>query len=86
MALVRTDVSEECFASNIRVIRIGECACLVVTVNVPSSPILVTLMMEAIHSTDTSVLTRAAQRYIQEVGILHSHLRENVKFYIALIG
>jgi hypothetical protein len=32
---------------------------LLVTANVPSSLILVTLMMEALHFSETSVLTRA---------------------------
>jgi hypothetical protein len=44
---------------------------LLVTANVlPSSPILVTLMMEALYSSDTSVLTRATLRLIPEGGIL----------------
>jgi hypothetical protein len=42
-----------------------------VTANVPSSPILVTLIMEAIRSSETSVLTRAIQRSIPECGILN---------------
>jgi hypothetical protein len=46
---------------------------------VPSSPILVILMMEAIHSSETSVLTRATRRKVPEDGIPHSHRRENVK-------
>jgi hypothetical protein len=97
--LVRTDVSEELYACIIRKRRIGELGTttytvflrgvrqLVVTVNVvPSSPILVTMMMGAICSSETSVLTRGTQRDMPEDGILHSYRRENLKSYIALTG
>jgi hypothetical protein len=57
---------------------------LLVTANVvPSSPILVTLMTEALHFSETSVLSRATQRNIPEDGILHSHNCQNLKSYIS---
>jgi hypothetical protein len=52
-----------------------------VTVNVPSSPILVTLMTEAIRSSETSVIIRTTRFNILEDGFLHSHYRENLKSY-----
>jgi hypothetical protein len=43
--------------------------------------ILVTLMMEAQNSSETSVLARTTGRNIPEDDILHSHCIENLKSY-----
>jgi hypothetical protein len=72
VGLVRTDVSEECIASIIRMTRIGELGMLAAR--------------EAIRSSETSVLTRPTLLNIPDDGILHSHRRENLIFYIELTG
>jgi hypothetical protein len=59
---------------------------LVIANVVPTSPIPVTLLMEEISSSETSVLTRATLRNIPVDDILHSHRRENLNSYAALTG
>jgi hypothetical protein len=66
VALIRTEVSEE-------VVFLRSMLRLLVTANVLSSPIL-TLIMEAIISTETRVLTRGTRRNISGVCILHVFL------------
>jgi hypothetical protein len=85
--LVRTDVSEECSVSIIRVTRIGELGTtLAVARNRSSSLILLILMMEALCSSETSVLTSVTRRNIQEHSVLYGHRHEKMKSYIALTG
>jgi hypothetical protein len=58
------------------------CRLPVTSIVVPSSLILVTLMMEALHSSGTPVFTKATWRNTPENSILYSHRREDLKSYI----
>jgi hypothetical protein len=84
VTLVTADVLEE--RSN-SIIFIRSLRLLLVTANVvPSLEILVTLMMVALYSSETSVLTSATGPLIPEDDILYSNRRENLKSYIPLTG
>jgi hypothetical protein len=71
VALVRTDVTDERIAFIIRVKRSELGTALTVTINRSTIRIYTfTLMMEAMRSSETSVLARATRRHIPKGGIL----------------
>jgi hypothetical protein len=96
VTLVKTEVSEGGIASIIREKRITELGTLAKRSNLrsvlqllvtakgfPCVLILFTMTLEAIRSSETSILTKATLRSIPEDDIRHSHRRENLKSYIA---
>jgi hypothetical protein len=94
--VVRTDVSEERIASIIRVVRIDELGTtlavtsnafrMLVIANVVPSLLIFTLIMQARHSFEALLHSRATRSNISADGILLSHRRGNLKSYIALTG
>jgi hypothetical protein len=100
--LVRTNVSEELTSSFISLTRREEIFLrsvirLIVTASVvPSSLILITLMKEAISSSETSVLTRAKRRKITgdavlcreavQANLIFDHVSYHVKYYVKKIS
>jgi hypothetical protein len=69
VAVVRTDVSEERIATIIEAKRISELGTTLVTDSVvPSSLVRSTLLLEAIPSSETLVLTKTVWRHIKEDG------------------
>jgi hypothetical protein len=84
VALVRNDVSEERIASIVSVTRIDELGTTLAVTNnrrTLRKDTLVTLMMEAIQFSETSVLKRAARSKIQE----HVSLQKRPSFRNAVI-
>jgi hypothetical protein len=74
VTVLRTDVSKEYIASIFRVERISQLRSviqLLVTAAVSISLILAAVMMEAIRSSETWLLTRATRRNIPEDGIVN---------------
>jgi hypothetical protein len=86
VTLVRTDASEQFIASIIRMIK-NQRDSEIVTTNVPSLLILFTVMMEAIRSSETSVLTSTTLRHIPEDDILQniSHTQSYSMYFISAI-
>jgi hypothetical protein len=56
--------------SDVQLVFLHSMLWLLVTANIPSSPIVVTLMMEAVRFSETSVFVRTARCHIPEEGIL----------------
>jgi hypothetical protein len=82
VARVKTGVSEELLRRNTTFLR-GFIRLLGTANIVPSAPILVTLIMDATLSSETSVLTRTARRNIPEDDILHNYIISVIVFQLS---
>jgi hypothetical protein len=70
------------FFTDFHIVFLRNVRLLLVKANALSSPILVILMMEAVRSSETSVLARATLFEMPENGILHSYRCENFKSFL----
>jgi hypothetical protein len=93
VAPIRTNDMEEISASIIRMTRIGEPGRtyflerrLLVTDDVPCSPILIILMMDALSSSEMLVFTRATQRNIPEDTFLYAYWCLGKSFVIIFLN
>jgi hypothetical protein len=76
---VRTTLAEILLSVSLQITSVASWANVV-----PSSPIVVNLVMEALEFSETSALIRATQRNIQEDGILHRRRRGDLKSYMLI--
>jgi hypothetical protein len=85
LALVRSDISEECITYIIRVTGIAELGTMLAVTSSQSMLQSNTLMLEAIRVSEMSVLIRATRCNVPDDGILHSHRRGNLRSYIVYL-